>query len=121
MKKIKYIIPAITLASPLISFAATTKKLSDLIGSIAGYLNQALLLLMGVAVLMFVFYIVKYFIMPNEGGDGRTEAGKYLMWSLIGFFVILSMWGLVNIVTATFNLGPNTPGSWANLKNIFPN
>ena len=97
----------------------TTNNLSTLIGVIAGYLDKILLLLMGIAVLMFVFYVIRYFIQPN---DKRSEAAQYLMWSLIGFVVILSFWGIVNIVIATFGFGStNSPGTWANLSQIFPN
>jgi len=120
MKKIRtYGISLAALFAPLMCFA-TTKDLKALIGVIAGYLNDILALLMGAAVVMFVWYIIQYFIKPNEGGESRTEAAKYLMWSLIGFFVILSMWGLVNILIQTFNFGQNSPGSWANMSSIFP-
>lgn len=34
------------------------------------------------------------------------------MWSIIGFFVILSFWGIVNIVTNTFKLDSNAPSGF---------
>lgn len=118
MKKARVLASLSALAVPVVSFAATS-TLKDLIALIAGYLNQALALLMGFAVLMFVYYIVQYFIRPI-GGEERTEALKYLMWSLIGFFVIVSFWGIVNILLTTFNFGQNTPSSWSQFFNIFP-
>ena len=120
MKYIKYYITSIFVASfPVVAFATTSKKLSDVIALIAGYLNQILALLMGLAVVMFVYYVVKYFIQPIE--VKRSEAAQYVMWSLLGFFVILSMWGLVNILISTFDLGQgSSPGSWTNINNLFP-
>jgi hypothetical protein len=120
MNKKYFIVTIASLFIPAISFAATSKKLSDIFAQLAGYLNTALALLMGFAVVAFVYFVIKYFIAPNEGGDSRTEASKYLMWSLIGFFVILSMWGIVNVLTNTFDLGSNSPGSWNDIKNLFP-
>ncbi len=93
------------------------KDLNYIIDLAASYMNKFLLLLMGFAVLMFVWNVVMYFIRPSEGD--RAEGSKYIMWSLIGFFVILSMWGLVNVLTGTFNLD-NKPASWGQYFNIFP-
>lgn len=111
-----------TLASvviPSITSAQTGKTLSSLITLIIGYLNQFLVLLMGAAVIMFVYNVIKYFIRADAE---RKEAGPYVMWSLIGFFVILSMWGLVNILQNTFGLKNeyNRPASWTSFTNIFP-
>ena len=118
MKKLKYALTAVLTLSPLVAFAATT-DLKGLITLIIGYLNYALALLMGIAVVMFVYYVVQFFIRPI-GGEQRAEALKYLMWSLIGFFVILSFWGIVNILITSFQFGQNSPGSWSNFSNIFP-
>jgi hypothetical protein len=108
------------MAMPYIAAAAgatTTKTLKDLIGVVVGYFNIALAVIMGVAVVMFVFYVVKYFITPN---DQRTEAAQYVLWSLVGFFIIFSMWGLVNILKGTFNLDQTQAGSWTDYFNMFP-
>ncbi|MEK7642040.1 MAG: hypothetical protein AAB365_03570 [Patescibacteria group bacterium] len=123
MKKISLSITAIALwALPFVTFAQTASNKKDLawvINIIIGYINQALVLLMGVAVIIFVYYVVKYFILPNEN---RSEAGSYVMYSLIGFFVILSFWGLVNILQGTFGLqnDTNRPAGWSSFTNIFP-
>jgi hypothetical protein len=117
MKKYPFIAILVTLF-PTIAFAQTTSTLQDVITKIAGYLNSILALLMGLAVVMFVFYIVRYFIQPNV--VERAEASKYVMWSLLGFFVILSFWGIVNILISTFSFGQNSPGTWNNFANIFP-
>ena len=74
---------------------------------------------MGFAVVMFVWYVVKYFIVSSDEAN-RGAAAQYVMWSMIGFFIILSIWGLVNILLHTFNLGSNSPGSLTSLTNIFP-
>ena len=117
MNKITKILAVGLTFSPLIAFASN-KTLHDLVGTAAVYLNDALALLMGLAVVMFVWYVVKYFIQPSE--KGRSEGGQYVMWSIIGFFVVFSMWGLVNILISTFSLSQNSAGSWASISNLFP-
>ncbi|MEN9912984.1 MAG: hypothetical protein RLY66_392 [Candidatus Parcubacteria bacterium] len=104
---------------PTVAFAATNKTLASLIDLIITYANRILVLMMGIAVVMFVYHVIKYFIMADAE---RKEAGPYVMWSLIGFFVILSMWGLVNILQNTFGLqnDTNRPAGWNSFTNIFP-
>ncbi len=87
--------------------------------TIVPYINTGIYLLMAVATIMFVFYVIKYFIAPSDGAE-RAEAGKYVMYSLIGFFIVLSIWGLVNILVNTFGLS-TTNTSLSDFKNIFPN
>lgn len=103
---------------PFLAFAANV-KLSDIIDLIIYYLNIVLVLFMGVAVVIFVYYVIKYFILPNEN---RAEAGSYVLYSVIGFFVILSFWGIVNVLQNTFGLQNenNRPASWASFSNLFP-
>jgi hypothetical protein len=97
----------------------TGPTLCTVIKDIIGYLDNILLLIMAVAVVMFVWYVFKYFI---KADSDKKEAGTYVMYSLIGFFVILSMWGLVRILTNTFKISNSTysaPSS-QDLQNLFP-
>jgi hypothetical protein len=99
--------------------SSTNLTLCSLINRVVGYLDQVLFLLIALSIVVFVYYIFKYFIQPNEN---RSEAGKYVMYSVIGFFVILSMWGLVNILQNTFGVGNSNyaPSSWSSISSLFP-
>lgn len=110
-----YIASVVALSLPVVAFAAS-QTLSTLITKIVGYLNQFLVLLMGVAILAFVFYVIRYFILPNEN---RKDAGMYVLYSVVGFFVILSVWGLVNVLSNTFGLEGNAP-TLNTIHNLFP-
>ena len=93
-------------------------SLCTVIKLIIGYLNQFLYLLMAFAIVVFIWYIIKYFIKPDSE---KKEAGNYVMYSLIGFFVILSVWGIVRILMNTFGLSNvgNSP-SVNEVQNLFP-
>ncbi len=106
------------LTVPLVSFAAG-RTLADIIDLIIYYLNIVLVLFMGAAVVIFVYHVIKYFILPNAD---RSEAGSYVLYSVIGFFVILSFWGLVNVLQNTFGLQNenNRPSTWSSFSNLFP-
>lgn len=116
MKKLKNSLLVFTLLLPA-SVLAAQVTLKSLMSLAADYLNTALELLMGFAVVMFVWYIVQYFI--RSADKDRGEAGQYLLWSLIGFFIILSFWGLVNVIASTFQLNTSAP-SVNSIKDLFP-
>ena len=118
-KHLKYILGVSIATMPLLALAATDGTLKTLIASIIDHLNWALVLMMALAIVVFTWYVIKYYIMPNEN---RSEGNTYVMYSIIGFFVILSFWGLVNILQNSFGLSNqgNTPGSWASFSNIVP-
>lgn len=58
------------------------------------------------AFLIFIWGAYKYFILGAENEGQRADGRKFLMWSLIGFVVIFSLWGLVGLVGTAFNLQP---------------
>jgi hypothetical protein len=112
------LVSAVGILAPLIAFAKGP-TLFDIVTLVISYLNVALVLFMGAAVVIFVYHVIKYFILPNEN---RSEAGSYVLYSVTGFFVILSFWGLVNILQNTFGLQNENykPASWASFSNLFP-
>ena len=98
--------------TPLIAAAQTSncssQSLCSLVYTTIGYFNQAIYLIIALAVVTFVWNIYRYFIVSDP--ENRKEASKYVMFSVIGLFVILSFWGLVNILSNTLNLNTN-PGA----------
>jgi len=105
------IVPAVASAQyqTVQSNPCTTKQsLCTLVYEAIGYFNEAIYLIIALAVLTFIWNVYKYFIVSDPANRG--EASKYVMFSVIGLFVILSFWGLVNILSNTLNLS-TTPGA----------
>lgn len=112
MKKITLLSSLLTISLiPTITFAAR-KDLQYLVDLVMYYFTTAIYLILALAVLMFVWNVFKYFIKGGDDVTAKKEAGLYVMWSVIGFFVILSFWGLVNIVIKTFDLDSEAPSSF---------
>jgi hypothetical protein len=84
---------------------AEGKSLKDIAKLVAEYLNIGLSLIIGLAIVVFVWNIFIYFFTEKD----KTEAGKYLLFSVIGFFVILSFWGIVNLFINTLQLDNDRP------------
>jgi hypothetical protein len=95
---------------PGFAFAQVT-SLCDLTRLFLSYFNIAVIFILGLCVVVFVFNIFRYFFTTQE----NSQRGMYLLWSLIGFFVILSFWGLVNLVAGTFKLNNNVPTTFGNV------
>lgn len=69
---------------------------------IVGTINYVLVpILMAVAFIVFLFGVYRYFIQGADDETARATGRKYVLWGIIGFVVITSVWGLVNIVKDT--------------------
>ncbi|MDR3558680.1 MAG: hypothetical protein P4L61_04050 [Candidatus Pacebacteria bacterium] len=94
---------------PLSAFAQSTSNTNTTLCSLAqtalGYFNTAIEVIIALAVVVFVYNVFYYFFTTKENKD----RGMYLLWSIIGFAVILCFWGLVNLVANTFNLDKTAP------------
>lgn len=78
-------------------------------------LKPAVPLLIGLAVVVFFYGLVKYI---NSGlGDAKSiqEARSLMIWGIIAITVMVSVWGIVKVVQTTFLGGsdftspPNVP------------
>lgn len=67
--------------------------------------NVLVPLLFAVAFIVFIYGVAKSYIF-SRGEEGEVERGhKLILWGLVGFAVMISLWGLVNVVVNTFGLG----------------
>jgi hypothetical protein len=80
-------------------------NLKDAIDSIIGILqNNVIPLLFALATIYFLWGVLSY-IMSADDEKGIAEARSYIIYGLVGLFVIVSMWGLVGLVTRTLHTG----------------
>ncbi|MES3005423.1 MAG: hypothetical protein V4664_00560 [Patescibacteria group bacterium] len=93
---------ASTLLIPVISIAATTP--TDFKGVVKLVLDVINGLVQLVLVLALLFFVYNIFKLVFAGGDekSRTEAKTFMFYGIIALFVMVSVWGLVNILTSTF-------------------
>jgi len=81
---------------------------TDLVEKILNIGDVAIYILVSLAVIFIVYNIVWYFIKP-DASESRREAGLNIFWGILGLFIIVSLWGLVNILVNTFNTNPDVP------------
>jgi hypothetical protein len=114
MKKTAIILSIILM--PFVAFGQSLNQIDDvntLATRIAGIGNIATYMLVAFAVVYIVYYVVVYMI--GNGEEKKTEAAKNVGWGIFGLFIIVSLWGLVNILVNTFSTNPNVPEEgWPN-------
>lgn len=65
-------------------------------------------LIFTIAFLVFIWGVVNY--MRNADNEKkREESKKFIYYGIIGLVVMVSLWGIVKIVTTTFGLGNTVP------------
>ena len=64
---------------------------------------SVVILLFAFAVIFFLYGIVKY-ISSNDDEENRKKSKNIMIYGIIGLFVMVSFWGIVNILINTFEL-----------------
>ncbi len=62
-------------------------------------------LLFAIAFIVFLYGVAQAYIFSRGDQEGVSKGHKHILWGVIGFAVMISIWGLVNVVANTFNLG----------------
>lgn len=61
-------------------------------------------LLISISVIVFIVGVIKY-ISNGDDSTKREEGRNFIIYGLVGLFVIVSVWGLVGVLQGTFGLG----------------
>src|SRR3989338_3510669 len=102
MKIIKKLIPFGLMAMPFV--AGAISNADDLFSKVETLLGKVVTLLISVAVIILIAAIISY-IRAGEDEEKRGKARNMMIYGIIGLFVMVSLWGLVSILTGTFDFG----------------
>ena len=98
---------AADLAGTTIDCSAGITSLTNLINWFTCTLMNAIVPLLGaLAVVGFIYGIIKFFLNPDNE-EKRKEGKSFMLWGIITIFVMVSIWGLVGLFSNTF-LGGRT-------------
>lgn len=100
MKKI--IAAGLPLMLPL--FAAAAATFEDILDTVRSLVDSIIPLFMVVAVAIFLWGIVKYITASGDEEKAKSARG-YIIYGLIGLFVMVAFWGIIKIVAETFDVG----------------
>lgn len=104
MKKVLAL--GLLIATPFIASGQIAQGVSSAIGLIAflrDLLSTATVLILAAAVVYFLWNVFK-FVMAAGDEEKRKEGQQGIVYGIIGIFVMVSIWGLVNFLTQTAKL-----------------
>lgn len=85
------------------------QQLTAIATSIIAFINGvAVPLVFAIAFIVFLFGVFKYFIAGGANPEKRKEGAQLVLYSVIGFAVMIAIWGLVNLVVNTFGFRSST-------------
>src|SRR3989344_8184898 len=101
----KFAIATATYLAPFIAFASSDAEddtLQALVNQINAVINTIVPFLVGFAVLIIIWGVFNY-ISGAGDEEKRAQAKQYIVWGVVGVFIMLSVWGLVNVLVNSFD------------------
>jgi len=83
-------------ALPVLAFAQE-QSASGLITKFGALLSQLVPLLIGLAVVIFLFGVLR-FIFSGDNDEKRKSGAWFMAYGILGLFVMVSIWGLVSFL-----------------------
>ena len=83
--------------------AQTSAVASSFLGSFAAQIiNPFIKLLVALALIMFLWGVVEFVARSNDD-TAREKGKKHIVWGIIGLFIMLSAFGILNLICNTIN------------------
>lgn len=80
----------------------------NLLVSIIDFINDVLVpFIFALAFIVFLWGIFNYFVAGGADEEKREKGKKFAVWGILAFFIMVSVWGIVNLLVGTIGFGPN--------------
>lgn len=84
-----------------VTLAAGVDSFVSLVALLMQYVAMLIPFVVALTVLVFLWGIFKL-VFSGDSDAAVTEGKKFMTWGIVSLFVMVSVWGLVRIFTATF-------------------
>ncbi len=108
MRKLRKAYPLMPFVAALTPFLVSAQgTIQNILTTIHNIVDIFIPLLMTIAIAVFLYGIVLYI---SSGGDAEKEktARGYIIYGIIGLFVLVAFWGLVTVLANTFGISSGT-------------
>jgi hypothetical protein len=108
---------ALTVFLPSLVFAQTAATTpAPSVSKLGAFLQQFITLIdnvlvplvFAIAFIVFLFGIFQYFILGGANEEKRETGRTFMLYGIVGFFIMISVWGMVNLLLGTFNFGSSS-------------
>ncbi|MES3005425.1 MAG: hypothetical protein V4664_00570 [Patescibacteria group bacterium] len=65
--------------------------------------NPLIALMFGVALAVFLWGVFQY-LQGGDSQEARSTGGRHIFWGLVGMMIMISAFGIINIVLGTFGI-----------------
>jgi len=80
-------------------------NITSLMASISKIIiNPLIVLLFALAIVYFLYGLVQYLISPDSE-EIRKSSKKHMLWGIIGMFIMVAVFGILNIIIQTLGAG----------------
>lgn len=102
-------LPTVTLAIALvlIPVVANAQTLLQTLGLINTFLNALIGIFITLAIVIFFWGLIKY--LYSMGTEDAHKAISLMVWGVAMIFVMVSIWGIIRLLQATFRVTSTDP------------
>lgn len=94
-----------------VAHAATNTVSSDISAFLTFINGYVVPLIFAVAFLLFLWGVFRYFIAGGDSDENRKEGRQFVLYAIIGFVLMVCVWGIVNLIKSSIGLGSNSEPS----------
>jgi len=94
-------------ALPAVAFAQTVQSVLSVFKDI---LNALIPILITAALVAFFYGLAKY-ILSSSDTEGKVGARKIMVAGLVSLFIMVSIWGIIQLFANTFGIGQGGTGA----------
>lgn len=111
MKSFLRVLVLIAIVALPIMASAALDSLDEGFRTIMALINSYIIpLIIGIGGLYFMWGVVQY-VTAGDSEDKKSAGRSMMIYGIIALFVMISVWGLVNLLSGTFDLEENLPSS----------
>lgn len=80
-------------------------KLAQFFDGFTQFINDILVpLIFAISLLVFLYGVFRFFIAKQGDSFSREDAQNLMLWGILGFVLMVSIWGIVNIIAGGLGL-----------------
>ena len=91
----------------LLPALVSAQTLLNTLALVNTFLNALIGLFITLAIVAFFWGLIKYLV--NMGSENAKEGIQIMLWGIIAIFVMVSIWGIIRLLQATFRVTSTDP------------
>jgi len=81
-------------------------EIAKFLRELTSFVDSTLIpVIFALAFLVFLWGVFQYFILGGANNEQRETGRNFVMWAVIAFVVMLSFWGIINLVQRSLGFG----------------